>query len=190
LNKRPLRSWETLSRKTVLDFNRFLSIESHRVQLPDGEIIEDWPWVVIPSAVIILAQTPDEQFLCFRQTKYAVEGTTLAVVGGMIEEDEEPLSAAHRELLEETGCRASQWIELGSYWLDPNRGIARMHLYLARQASKVAEPDSDDLEDQQLISMTREQLESALQNGDFKVLSWAAAVSMGLRYLEDHDDLI
>jgi ADP-ribose pyrophosphatase len=184
-----LRPWKTLSRKKILEFSQFLSIESHRVQLPDGEIIEDWPWIVIPSAVIVLAQTTDQLFLCFRQTKYAVEGTTLATVGGMIEEDEDPLSAARRELLEETGCRAEEWVELGSYWLDPNRGIARMHLFLARQASKVAEPDSDDLEDQQLISMTREGLETALLNGEFKVLAWVTTISLALKYLENQGNL-
>jgi ADP-ribose pyrophosphatase len=167
-----------------------LRVERHRVQLPDGETIEDWPWVVIPSAAIILAYTKDEQFLCFRQTKYAVEGITLAVVGGMIEENEEPLLAAQRELLEETGFRAEEWVEMGSYWLDPNRGIARMYLFLALNAQKVAEPDSDDLEDQQLITLTRRELEGALRNGEFKVLSWAAAISLGLKYLEDHEILI
>jgi len=92
------------------------------------------PWIIIPSAAIVLAVTEDNQFLYFRQTKYAVEGTTLAPVGGMLEPNEKPLDAAKRELLEETGYESTHWVSLGSYALDPNRGIATMHLFLALEA--------------------------------------------------------
>ena len=77
------------------------------IQLPSGEIIEDWPWVINPDAVIVLAKGIDGKYLCFRQTKYAVEGTSLAPVGGMVGPNEVPLIAAKRELLEETGYKAN-----------------------------------------------------------------------------------
>ena len=54
MTHKKLRPWKTLSRQLILDHNRFLSVESHRVELPNGEVIPDWPWVIIPSAVIIL----------------------------------------------------------------------------------------------------------------------------------------
>jgi hypothetical protein len=49
------------------------------VDLPDGRIIPDWAWVKIPDAAIVLAVTEDDQFICFRQMKCAVEGTALAI---------------------------------------------------------------------------------------------------------------
>ena len=179
-----LRPWETLSRETILVPNKFLIVENHVVKLPDGQIIPDWTWLVIPSAVIVLAMTREEKFLSFRQTKYAVEGITLAPVGGMLEPDEEPLSAAKRELLEETGYVSSEWVNFGGYILDPNRGIATIHLFLAMNAWKEAEPVKDDLEDQVLLFLTREELETAYKNGEFKILSWATVVAMSLKYLE------
>lgn len=75
LSKKDLRVWETVSRKTILNHSKFLTVESHTVKLPDGQIIPDWAWLIIPSAAIVLAMTDDDLFLCFRQTKYAVEGT-------------------------------------------------------------------------------------------------------------------
>ena len=94
MGKKELRVWETLSRKTVLVHSKFLTVESHTVKLPDGQIIPDWAWLIIPSAAIVLAVTEDGQFLCFRQTKYAIEGTALAPVGGMLEPNETPIQAA------------------------------------------------------------------------------------------------
>jgi ADP-ribose pyrophosphatase len=179
-----LRPWKTMSRRTLLDHSRFLRLESHTIELPDGEIIDDWPWIVAPDAAIVLARGRDQNFICFRQIKYAVDGTTLAPVGGMIETGESPLQAAKRELLEETGYQASDWINLGSYVVDPNRGVATMHLFLALDAEKVAEPNSDDLEDQQIVYHSRIELETALQAGEFKALAWAAAVSLALNRLD------
>ena len=183
MSKKELRVWETVSRKTVLAHNRFLTVESHTVKLPEGKIIPDWAWIIIPSAAIVLALTSDNKFLCFRQAKYAVEGITLAPVGGMLESNETPLNAAKRELLEETGYEASEWVSLGSHILDPNRGIATMHLFLALNAKQVADPNSDDLEDQELLFLTRSEIESALQAGEFKILAWSAVVAMSLNYL-------
>ncbi|MBC7875765.1 MAG: NUDIX hydrolase [Anaerolineales bacterium] len=185
MSKKELRVWETVSRKTILNHNKFLTVESHTVKLPDGQIIPDWPWIVIPSAAIVLAVTEDNKFLCFRQTKYAIEGTSLAPVGGMLEPDETPLNAAKRELLEEMGYESSNWVNLGSHILDPNRGIATMHLFLALNSKRVAEPDSDDLEDQEMLLLSRTEIESALKDGEFKILAWSAVVALTLNYLSN-----
>ena len=183
MSKKELRVWETISRKTILSHSKFLTVESHAVKLPDGQVIPDWAWLIIPSAAIVLAVTEDNKFLCFRQTKYAVEGTSLAPVGGMLEPNEAPIEAAKRELLEEMGYESSDWVNLGSHILDPNRGIATMHLFLALKAKHVAEPNSDDLEDQELLLLSQNEIENALKEGEFKILAWSAVVAMSLNYL-------
>ena len=185
MKPKTLRAWETLERKTILVHNRFLTVENHVVRLPDGMIIPDWAWVMIPSAAIVLARDLNGNFLCFRQIKYAVEGSTLAPVGGMLEPGESPLAAAKRELREETGYSAAEWINLGSHILDPNRGIASMHLFLALAAEKITEPVHDDLEDQELLFFSRAELSKALATGEFKVLAWTAVVALALLHLAD-----
>ena len=183
MSRKNVRTWETISRETILDCGKFLKVERHAVRLPDGRVIPDWTWVIAPDAAIVLAVTDDGRFLCFRQTKYAIDGTALAPVGGMLEPGEEPLIAARRELREETGYEAATWISLGSHVLDPNRGIGTMHLFLALGARPVAEPNSDDLEDQELLLLSRAEIERALRDGAFKVMAWAAVVAMALNYL-------
>ena len=185
MKKKKLRPWKTLSKEMILDHSKFLSVEKHKIELPGGEIIPDWAWVTIPSAAIVLARREDGKFLVFRQSKYAIEGTSLAPVGGMIETDEVPLDTAKRELREEMGYEAPTWVNLGSYIVDPNRGVATMHLFLALDAKYVVEPNSDDLEDQELLVLSREELEDALKAGEFKVMAWTAVASLALGYLNN-----
>jgi ADP-ribose pyrophosphatase len=175
-----MKSWETLSKELVLDMMPFLRVEAHRIKLPDGRVIEDWPWLISPDFVNIVVISEDQKCLCFRQTKYSVEGTTLALVGGYINVDEEPLIAAKRELLEETGYAARQWESLGKYAVDGNRGNGVAHLFLAREAYKVTDPDADDLEEQALLKLTRAEVEAAVDRGAFRVLPWQAAMAMAL----------
>ena len=39
-----MQPWKTLSRKTILDYSKFLRVEEHAIELPDGKVIEKWPW--------------------------------------------------------------------------------------------------------------------------------------------------
>lgn len=178
-----MKPWKTKNRQTILDQPPWLRVEHHTVQLPDGRVIPEWPWIITPDYVNVVAVTEDERFLCFRQVKYAIEGATLGIVGGFVEAGEKPFGTARRELLEETGYESTDWIPLGSYRVDPNRGVAMGHLYLARQARYVTPRNADDLEEQKLILLTRAELESALAGGEFKVLAWAAAIAFALRQL-------
>lgn len=180
-----MQPWTTLNREEVLRSGdgRFLRVERHVVQLPDGRVIDDWPWLITPDFVNVVVETTDARFVCFRQTKYAVEETSLAVVGGYLEPGEDPLLAAQRELLEETGYVAEQWTALGRYAVDGNRGAGTAHLFLAREARRQQPIHADDLEEQELLLLTRLQLEDALSRGEFKVLPWAAAVALALPHL-------
>jgi ADP-ribose pyrophosphatase len=178
-----MKPWKTKNRLTVLDQRPWLVVKNNTVELPDGRLIPDWPWIITPDYVNVVAVTADERFLCFRQAKYGLEGITLSIVGGFVEEGEEPIQAVRRELLEETGYESTDWMPLGSYRVDPNRGVAMGHLYLARQARYVTPRNADDLEEQKLILLTRVEIETALARGEFKVLAWAASVALALRQL-------
>lgn len=179
-----MQPWKTLSRQIRLDMGYFLKVESHTVQLPDGQIILDWPWIITPDYVNILVETSEGNYLIFRQTKYSVDGPTLAPMGGYLRGGEDPLEGGKREVLEETGYQSNEWIHLGSYRVDANRGIATAHLYLARKAQRSADPDSDDLEEQQLLHLTLPELVAAVEAGEFKILSWAMVVALGLQYIQ------
>lgn len=177
-----METWKTVARTPVLwsGDGRFLQVEHHTVQLPDGRCIEEWPWVITPDYVNVVVITVEGLFLLFRQPKYAVAGLSLAIVGGYLESGEDPLQAAQRELLEETGYQAPDWTALGQFVVDGNRGCGTAHLFLARNAVAVQPINADDLEEQLLVQLTRDEVMVALRQNEFKVLAWGAAVALAL----------
>ncbi len=181
-----MKPWKTLSRSLALDHSKWLQVENHTIQLPDGKILDQWPWVISPDFVNVLVQQEDGTFLIFRQTKYAVEGISLAPVGGYLDFGEDPLTCAKREVREELGCEATEWISFGSYPVDGNHGCGTAHLFFARGAKCECDPIKDDLEEQHAVSLTAKELQSALFNGEFKVLSWTTTIAMALQYLQQH----
>jgi ADP-ribose pyrophosphatase len=181
-----MRQWKTLKKETILDHSKFLKIEKHTIELPNGKIIPDWPWVVSPDYVLVLPITNRNTLSLFHQTKYAVEGVSIAPIGGYLEPGEDTLAAAKRELREEMGYEASEWISLGSYPNNGNNGGGKGHLFLAFHTHKIGEPIIDDLEEMELIELTIEEVEQRLLQGEVKVMGWVAMIAMGLLYLKAH----
>ena len=155
---------ETLDRRQFMNVRSpFVRVESHRVRVASSKVVDDWIWIDIHDAVNVLVEDSDGTFLVFRQTKYALNGESLAVVGGLLNvldasdlenpHMEVPLVAAKRELLEELGRGADEWITLGTFRTDANRGSGYTTCFLARHTYLFpveGRPFSDDLEAQKV----------------------------------------
>ncbi|MDP6630520.1 MAG: NUDIX hydrolase [Kiritimatiellia bacterium] len=176
-----MNTWKTLAKEMWLDCGKFLKVERHTVDFGEGRVIDDWPWVITPDYVNIVAITPENRFVCLRQGKYAIEGASIGPVGGYIEEGDSPRDTAERELREETGYESDDWTFLGSFPVDSNRGVGTAHFFLARNARFVGHVESDDLEPQELILLSRQELESAIDDGGVKLLPWVSAFALALR---------
>lgn len=182
-----MQPWKLRSKRTLLHQPPWLSVESHEIELPDGRVIPDWAWVRTPDFVNVVAVTAEGQFLCTRQTKYAIEGVSFAIVGGYIEPDEDPLAAARRELREETGYEAESWTGFGTFAVDGNRGAGHAHLFLATGARLVGEIDRDDLEEMELVLLPPEVVRAEVLGNGFKLLPWAACVALALLQMDAPD---
>lgn len=80
----------------------------------------------------ILAVTREERIVLVRQFRHAVEGFTLELPAGHVENGETPEDSARRELLEETGYRADKVELLGCLHPDTGRLANRMWSFFAR----------------------------------------------------------
>lgn len=90
-----------------------------------------------------------------------------ALFGGRVEEGENPLAGAKRELLEESGLASDDWREL-MVWHAPGKLDWTVYYYLARDCQKVADPQLDGGEKIDVRSCTPEEfLRDIVSRPDF-----------------------
>ncbi len=102
---------------------------------PDG-LPGTYATVLITPGVCVLAIDDDGSIHLTKEFHYAVGRVTIEGVSGGIEPNEEPLTAARRELAEELGIEAQQWKHLGS--IDPftSAVCSPVQIYIARDLSR------------------------------------------------------
>ena len=175
-----LQPWQTLTCRELFVADPWVKLSVSQVRLPSGQIIDDFYQVKLLDYAGIVAQTPDGRIIFERQYKHGVGYVNLVLPGGAIEIGEDPLVAAQRELLEETGYTATHWQFLGSFVGDANQIGSKAHLYKAWNIEKVSEPNSGDLEDMEIVLLTPDEVIQAIYTGEIAVLGTAAAVALAL----------
>lgn len=134
---------KTISSKDIFA-GKILKLRVDTVKLPDGrqstrEIVEH------RGAVAIVAINEDKEIFMVRQYRKAVEKVLLEIPAGTIEENEDPLECARRELSEETGLKAAYWEKILSYYSSAGFSDEILHLYLADGLTPGAtHPDQDE----------------------------------------------
>ncbi len=111
---------------------RVITLNLETVDLPNGHRAE-LEIIHHPGGAAIVALNEALQVCLLRQFRHAAGGWILELPAGKLEPEEPPLATAHRELIEEAGCAASNWLSLGSYVSSPGVFTEVVHLFLATQ---------------------------------------------------------
>jgi 8-oxo-dGDP phosphatase len=131
-------SWPVVASQPLLK-NWLITVRSDKVRLPDDHYAERTV-VTHPGAVAILALDDAQRVLMIRQYRHAVGRLLWEIPAGLQDTGgESPLQTAQRELLEETGYRASRWHTLLDYFSSPGYTTERIRIFLARGVEQAAD---------------------------------------------------
>ena len=128
------------------------------VILPQGTRAT-YEYVEIKNGSSTLAVEDNGDVWLVREWKYAIDRPSLEVVSGGIEPGEEPLDGARRELREEAGLTAAEWMPVG--FVDPFTTMLRCpnHMFIARGLTAV----EWDPEEAEIIERVRMPLQEAVE---------------------------
>ncbi|SRR5579883_363386 len=176
----PLHPWKVLDTQEIFTAPPWIKLSVQKVGLPDGRIVEDYYQIALQEYAVIFAQTADGRVIMERQYKHGIGRVSLALPGGAIEPGEDPLVAAQRELLEETGYVTDTWQSLGCFVGSANYGCGKAHMFIARNAQYITAPNSGDLEEMEIVLLSPETLMTAIRQGEIVVLGAVAAIALAL----------
>jgi ADP-ribose pyrophosphatase len=171
-------AWRSLATKSLLKIPPWIEVLRESWQLPDGRRIDDYYRLDLPAYTVIAAVTPAGVLVAERHFRPGARQVTLALPSGYLHNGEDPLAGAQRELREETGYEAREWSPLGRFVVDGNRGCGTAHLFLARGAQQVAEPDQSDLAEMGIELITLDAFIHAVRRGRSVELATAAALGL------------
>ena len=159
---------------------RLFSVHVDRFRYDDGEEAE-CEIARHPGAVGVVAHDGEHLYLVRQPREPVGEPALLELPAGKLDEEgESPLDTAKRELAEEIGKRAAQWVELLAFYTSPGFSDERVWLYLATDLSEAPEPGAAD-EDERIeivpwpLSRLSEAIEQCEDSKSLIALMWLAA---------------
>ena len=109
---------------------------------------------ILRDCVVVLPLDEGGEVVMVKQYRHRIEGICLELPGGLIDPgDGSPAVAAERELREETGFEAAQFVSLGSCFPQPAIIGEPLFLVLAKNARLECEPQPDPGEDIEVVRL-------------------------------------
>lgn len=159
-----MKSYTRLRSQRVFECRQF-SVDEDLVRLPNDHECSRFV-VRHPGAVVILPRQSDGRFLLVRQYRHPIGGDMLEFPAGTLEPGEKPLPCAQREICEEVGHAASNWIELGRLYPAPGFCDELQFGFLATDLR----PQQDEMDEDEIIeveALTVSEIEEAIRDGRF-----------------------
>ena len=128
--------------------------------------VHDFITVDLIDWVVIVAETPEKELVMIRQFRHGSGRIELEVPGGCIDRaDSDPLEAAQRELLEETGFAGENPHIIGK--VCPNPAIQHNTCYVVKidNVRRVSEPQLEDTEDIEHLVVPQSKVREFLRSG-------------------------
>ncbi len=179
-----IKKWDVISREYLIR-RPWLTARKDCVRLPNGEINNEFYVLEYPDWVNVTAVTEDGDFVMIEQYRHGLRSIQTELCAGVVEEGEDHLDAAKRELLEETGFGGGKWKLLTVISGNPSTTSNLTYCYLAEGVKKISGQHLDRTEDIRVKILSRDDVKKLLRDD---VMKQALMVAPLMRYLYMPDE--
>lgn len=168
----------------VIASGGMLTVKRDEVRLPNGNTSHR-EYVMHPGAVVVVPILANGNVVLERQFRYALHQVFIELPAGKIDAGEEILVTGQRELLEETGYSANDWVKLGHQ--HPCIGYSNevIYIYLARDLVAGAHKRDAD-ETLEIFEASFADCLGMIQNGEITDGKTIVAIFLAEKYLKQH----
>jgi len=164
----PIEPWRLIE-STYPYRDRWLSLRSDSVRLPNGNMLSPYHVIEIADWVNVVAISDAGDMLLVEQYRHAVTRTMLEIPAGHVDPTEGLEAAARRELLEETGYGGGTWHALGALHPAASRFTNQVHAFLAVGVTRLARPMEEESENLRLHEIPWAEFASDLRSGALRL---------------------
>ena len=144
------------------------------VRLPSGVEMKEYYVLEYPDWINVIATTRDGRFIMERQYRHGLQWVGHEICAGVVEEGEEPLAAAKRELLEETGYAGGEWRHVMTLSGNASTMTNLTYCFVAEGVEPVSGQSLEATEDIEVILMTADEVRELLAGDQIRQALMAA----------------
>lgn len=166
-------NWKVLESEYVMK-RPWLVARRDKVQLPNGVIYPEYYVLEYPTWVNVIAITKDGRFVMVEQYRHGLGGVFVELCAGCVEDGEDPLDGAKRELAEETGYTGGRWELFTVISGNPSTTNNLTYCYIARDVELTENQHLDRTEDIAVRLLSEQEVRSMLERDEMKQALMAA----------------
>lgn len=168
-----MEKWKTLESEYLIK-RPWLTARRDKVLLPTGVVHDEYYVLEYPTWINVIAITKDGKFVMVEQYRHGLQEIFTELVAGVVEKDEEPLHAAKRELMEETGFGGGEWELNTVICANPGSQNNLTYSFIATGVEKIGSQHLDETEDVSVTLLTEAEVYEMLENDQVKQALMAA----------------
>lgn len=165
--------WEVLESE-YLHRRPWLTVRRDKVRLPNGTVHPEYYVLEYPTWVNVIALTPEGKFVMVKQYRHGLGIVATELCAGVAEAGEEPMEAAKRELLEETGFGGGDWELLSVLCANPGSQNNLSYSFIASGVVRMDSQHLDETEDIKVEILDEAEVLEMLVNDRLKQALMAA----------------
>jgi len=150
---------------------RIFNFVTEELTLPNGRNTE-MAFIRHPGSIAVVPLREDHSVVMELQYRHPVGEYLFEIPAGTMEPGESPLDCARRELIEETGFRAQEFIKLGKIHILPAYSDEEIHVFIANGLT----PAKQNLDPDEIIEVVTYPFEKAVQMIDEGKISDALTI--------------
>jgi ADP-ribose pyrophosphatase len=188
LDEEKLR-WKELKTRHIIQ-NKWIDFRESEFEFPDGTSFSPYYSYTRKDYVVVIASDTEGRYICVRQFRQGIMKVTTEFPAGGLEHSgaeeyaakenadslEEPMRAAKRELMEETGYAAGRITRLLSIPSNATISSNYAHIFLAENCMKAGLQDLDSNEYLEVELHTEAEIDRLIETGNFEqsmhALAW------------------